>query len=1122
MKKITRFLTLALIMMVGFGFAIATSVDGKAFAEMTPGITAGNAFSIQNVPSSGTVGTEITIPTSSNVTYIITDPYGEKVDATEIVDNKFSPKYIGQYVLQYTFTTDTTDNVVSPEFIINVTREESYSYSYKTNSKILVPTIINSNKTVTIAYPIILDKDGKVIVDEYGIVDDNYELIITVNAGDSKKYNNVSGDSIADLGTTNIPNESGTQKSFYTFVTEEGNNTISISVKDKNSDTIVYTLPTKTIVGDNSYDTSKIDVAISVDNIPSKSSISLGTKTYLPYATATDKQNPNVPLTYYTTLSIKTGTNNVPVYEDEKGFYFIPQIAGDYTLTYNVYEYFKGEIDSKKASYEIKDIKDRNAPNIVVTESYADKYVGQDVDSAEFINTLESATYLVPTKVDKTNTAILMPAIYAYDDFDGEVAYSKVTRKITGKVNGVTKTYDLNDSRYNYYESSANLVADTYEEKYLVKEGDTHLFLTSEEYNDEKYSDKKYDKLGLVYLVKEEYRYMYTATFIDADKLTSGNEYTVSYTASDKAGNSKTVFTRTFTVGSYTATNPTIKLGDIASVAKIGDTVSFAPVVSDDNDSDIKVTVYVYDSTGTTVEIGDNKTVQRISKVDDKFTFEVTETMINAGNITVYIIAETDLGGKSTIVKDIKFIDVNDNTVPTIEAQTSLPGGVTNTFEQYSTIYVPGVTASDNNSYWYVKFEVRDNDGNIVTGAKMTGDTIADGINFKGNKAVAYTVTYTVIDAGNNFTTISFKTQALTDKESPIINREDKEYTMELGTYLDLGEITASDNVAVEDIQYSSDGNNYLNGTIFTPLELGVYTITITAKDAQNNEATPVTLTVTVEDTTAPEIIVNNGIPYEDEIKVMPTSGDEYEKVFIPDYIAQDISNVSDKLAQIGISKSEVKVSGPNGTSYTLDNTNPDYKLTHFTDGMEGTTYERGYYFVPQSKGTYTITYSATDLNGNNAESKQIIVRAGDTVKPTITITDEGDIKTTVKPGETVSIDVKKIVVTDNIDTDLKYSTIKMYKTGTTTEVSAVISGDEENIYSYTLEEAGSYTLEITAKDDAGNTNTKTIVFTASDDVKEGIDKEEIIGIVLIVVCVLVLAGVIIYFVTSRKRRIKK
>ena len=1120
MKKFTRFLTLALIMMVGFGFAIATSVDGKAFADTT-GITTGSTFSITNVPSSGTVGAEIIIPTNTNVTYVITDPYGEKVEATEIVDNKFSPKYVGQYVLQYTFT---TDGVVSPEFIINVTRAESYSYSYKTNSKILVPTIINSNKTVTIAYPIILDKDGKVIVDEYGIVDDNYELVITVNAGDNKKYNNVSGDSIADLGTTNIANESGTQKSFYTFVTEEGNNTISISVKDKNTNTIVYTLPTKTIVGDNSYDTSKIDAVISVDNIPSSSSISLGTKKYLPYATATDKQNPNVPLTYYTTLSIKTGANNVPVYEDEKGLYFIPQIAGDYTLTYNIHEYFKGEVDSKKASYEIKDIKDRNAPNIVVTESYADKYVGQDVES-DFIDSLESATYLVPTKVDSSNTSILMPAIYAYDDFDGEVAYSKLTRKITGKVNGVTKTYNLNDSRYNYYNSSANLVADTYEEKYLVKEGDTYLFLTSEEYNDAKYNDaEKYTKVGLVYLVKEEYRHMYTATFIDAKKLTSGNEYTVSYTASDKAGNSKTVFTRTFTVGSYTPTDPTIKLGDIASVAKIGDTVSFAPVVSDDNDSDIKVTVYVSDSTGSQVDINGNKTVQKVSKVDDKFTFEVTNTMINAGtgNITVYIVAETDLGGKSTIVKDIKFIDVNDDVTPTISAQPSLPGDVTNTFEQYSTIYVPGVTASDNNSYWYVKFEVRDDKGNIVTGAKMTGDTIADGINFKGNKAVAYTVTYTVIDAGNNFTTISFKTQTLTDKESPIINREDKEYTMELGTYLDLGEITASDNVAVENIQYSSDGNNYLNGTIFTPLELGVYTITITAKDAEGNEATPVTLTVTVEDTTAPEIIVNNGIPYEDEIKVMPTSGDEYEKVFIPDYIAQDVSNISDRLAQIGISKSEVKVSGPNGTSYTLDNTNPDYELTHFTDGMEGTTYERGYYFVPQSKGTYTITYSATDLNGNSAESKQIIVRAGDTVKPTITITDESDIKTTVKPGETVSIDVKKIVVTDNIDTDLKYSTIKMYKTGTTTEVSAVISGDEENIYSYTLEEAGSYTLEITAKDDAGNTNTKTIVFTASDDVKEGIDKEEIIGIVLIVACVLVLAGVIIYFVTSRKRRIKK
>ena len=1114
MKKFTRFLALALIMMVGFGFAIASSVSGSAYAETAADITAGTAFSVKNIPSSGSVGVEMSIPTSVGVTYTLKDPYGDAVDAT---GDKFTPKYVGEYILQYK---NDANNALSPEFIIRVTRDGSYSYSYKQNSKILIPEIVNSNRTITIAYPIIKDGEGNTIVDEYGIVDSNYELVITVYAGDSKKYNNVDGDDITQLGTTNIPDEEGTQKTFYTFTSEEGNNTISISLKKDG--VIVYTLPTKTIVGDNSYNTDKIDLALSVDNIPASSSVSLGSKTYIPYATATDKNNPNVPLVYYTIVTVKTGSTNVAVYEDEDGLYFIPQVVGDYTLTYNVYEYFNGITESKKASYELKDIKDRNAPNFVITESYAMDRVGKDVD-ASFIDTLESATYLVPTKVDKEySTSILMPAIYAYDDFDGEVAYTKITRKITGKVDGTTKTYDLNSSRYNYYETSDNLAANTYEEKYLVveKSTDTFLFLTAEEYADEKYSvSDKYEKRDRVFLIKEEYRHMYTANFTDAKKLTSGNTYTVSYTAADTAGNTKTVFTRTFTVGSYSVTDPTIKLGDIASVAKIGDVVSFVPTVSDDNDSDIKVTVYVSDSTGSSVNLNGNKTVSKVSKTDDKFTFTVTDTMISDSKITVYIVAETDLGGKSILSKDIKFIDTNDQTPPVVSALDEIP--VANDFNQYSTVYVPGVTITEENSYWYVKFEVRDASGNIVTGAKMSGDTIADGINFKGNKAEAYTVTYTVIDAGNNFTTISFTTKALTDKENPIINREDKEYTMELGNYLDLGEITATDNSSSATITISSDGNNYLNGTIFTPLEIGVYTITINATDSEGNKATPVILTVDVKDTTAPEILVNNGIPFEDEIKIMPTSGDEYDKVFLPDFVAYDINNLTEKIAQIGIASAEITVSGPNGTSYTEDATNTDYKLYHFTEGMEGTTYERGYYFVPQSKGSYTVTYSAKDLNNNSAESVVITIKAGDTVKPTITLTNENDIKTTFKVGESVTIDVSKIQVTDNIDTDLKYSTIKMYKTGTTTEVSPTIDEDNENLYTYQFTENASYTLEITAQDKAGNPNSKIITFTPYSDDEGSIDKEEIIGIVLIVACVIVLAGVIIYFVTNKKKRIK-
>ena len=106
-----------------------------------------------------------------------------------------------------------------------------------------------------------------------------------------------------------------------------------------------------------------------------------------------------------------------------------------------------------------------------------------------------------------------------------------------------------------------------------------------------------------------------------------------------------------------------------------------------------------------------------------------------------------------------------------------------------------------------------------------------------------YTVTYTATDLDNNTATAT-RTVNVVDTTAPVITLTgDAAVTVELGgTYTDAG-ATASD--------ISGDIVVTTTGTVDTDT-LGTYTITYTASDASGNEATPVTRTVTVSDTTAP------------------------------------------------------------------------------------------------------------------------------------------------------------------------------------------------------------------------------------------------------------------------------
>ncbi len=178
------------------------------------------------------------------------------------------------------------------------------------------------------------------------------------------------------------------------------------------------------------------------------------------------------------------------------------------------------------------------------------------------------------------------------------------------------------------------------------------------------------------------------------------------------------------------------------------------------------------------------------------------------------------------------------------------------------------------------------------------------------------------------------------------------------------------------------------------------------------------------------------------------------------------------------------------------------------------------------SNGNYTITYYVYDIHGNLNDDRTYSIAVGDCESPKIELP-ESFVEEKYELGSTLTLDYDKIrdAISDNItnkDTLLDTLEIKLINTSTNKEVENTEDADS-NRYSYVLDEAGTYSLEITVTDEAGwETTNDTIQFEVSTEAGEGMSVYEIIGIVLIVLACLTLAGVILYFVINKVKKDKK
>ncbi|MFC0490752.1 immunoglobulin-like domain-containing protein, partial [Listeria grayi] len=433
--------------------------------------------------------------------------------------------------------------------------------------------------------------------------------------------------------------------------------------------------------------------------------------------------------------------------------------------------------------------------------------------------------------------------------------------------------------------------------------------------------------------------------------------YAVTYSVTDSDGN-RTV--KSIIVVVKNNSQPTIYANDV--VLKVGDTFDPLSGVSamDEEDGDLTSKILVTANTVNTAKAGTYAVIYEVTDSDGNTATKIISVIVKAKSQPIINANDVILkvGDSFNPLSGVTAMDAEDGdltskiVVIANTVNTAKPGN-------YSVVY--SVTNSDGNTATKaITVTVKNNSQPIINANDKTikvGDTFnplsgvtatdeEDGdltskikvIVNTVNTAVAgtYTVTYSVTDSDGNTATKTITVTVKTNSQ-PVINAKD--VALKVGdTFNPLSGVTAMD---LEDGDLTS--KIIVTANTVNTMQKGTYSVTYTVMDSDGNITTK-TITVTVKNNSQPTINANDKT-----IKV----GDTFNP----------LSGVTATDAEDGDLTSKVKV-----TANTVNTA---------------------------VAGTYTVTYSVTDSDGNTA-TKTITVTVKNNSQPTINANDK-----TIKVGDT-------------------------------------------------------------------------------------------------------------------------
>ena len=477
--------------------------------------------------------------------------------------------------------------------------------------------------------------------------------------------------------------------------------------------------------------------------------------------------------------------------------------------------------------------------------------------------------------------------------------------------------------------------------------------------------------------------------------------YDITVTTTDESGNSETT---TFTINVEDTTKPTVE--------------SIAGQTQEINTEMTPIKIEATDNSDQTV-------TNKVDGLPDGVTFDeatntISGTPSEVGSYTVTV-TTTDENGNAT---EITFtIDVEDTTKPTVE-------DITDQTQEINTEINP------------IKIEATDNSGQIVTN-KVEG--LPDGVTFDEatntisgtpSEVGSYTVTVTTTDENGNATEITF-TIDVEDTTKPTVE-DITDQTQEINTEINPIKIEATDNsgqIVTNKVEGLPDGVTFdeaTNTISGTPSEVGSYTVTVTTTD-ENGNATEITFTIDVEDTTKPTV-----------------------------------EDITDQTQEINTEINPIKIEATDNSGQTVTN-----KVEGLPDGVtfdEATNTISG---TPSKVGSYDIKVTTTDESGNAIETT-FTIDVEDTTKPTVeSVADQTqEINTEIEPIKIEATDNSGQAVTNKVD--------GLPNGVTFDEATNTISG--------TPSEVGSYTVTVTTTDESGNSETTTFTIDVKDTTKPTVE----------------------------------
>ncbi len=1054
------------------------------------------------------------------------NPYGTEVTVTE---NQFTPQYAGFYTVRYSHGDNSTDLTVEVSGII-----QGVEIKFEQNDKFIVPSIVNPKNNdsaveIILPNPKVVDKNGD--VDETAVID----ISVTFAGAEVATY------TLTEDGHT----DEDEQKHDVLRLDPEKNGTYTVSYKNKVGGQVVA-FAEKKIKADKTY---KNDYEFTYDyNSTKPTSAEIGVARKLPSVTATNKDTKKAVEVYYTVKAEHKAGSTVTTYllgEDngvisikDGEFYFTPIKDGDYTITYTVENFFGKEASVSSSTFPIEDVKDTTDPVPVIVMPYSDEDLTQGITQG--VKYLAEEDYIIADEAIVSNIInenILLFPIYATDAANGIVE------------NNLTLYRTIKDAGNNTVFNESTDIEGNVNNKILVF--NSNLAIDPDVPNPENVVTTVYIN-GKAYDIKEKEVYIVPEPNPDEDikgyKFGTSGTHTITYVAKDKAGNGIATKQLTMRVDSSFEDdeNPVVKFAENLPTAILLDNeVKFKTPTASDN-KDTRLSVYLtYKTTVAGVEsaevrVDDENSIISYDK-DNEYPYSFTITDNKIEKITIIANSRDDNGNIGTAEQTILVLNSGDTEATSIISNDINVNDAAD-YVQGNEIILPTVVYEDD-LIDYLNVEIRIvNDGveykayNVERVKNYTDNTMTvQGANFGANAAGDYEITYISTDAANNKTIIKFNLYIKEDLSSLVIQftqlpsqinngTAEKDETIEFPIpTLELG----SDDLKIDGkyrVEITGPANYKLVSDIFfTPEIIGTYSIQYIADvmDISGGEpgilfktVTSKIYTIDVKDTTGPVFEGFKRIEsyFADLNATGVDSGTEInliEEELLPESVSPDVD----------MKNSYITISSSSTVSKTI--------YLNETDKLESCKFN--------GNDTFTLTYTLVDKTGNKTE-KSVTLDVGD-VKPPILDIDDDLLKDEYKIGDVISIDLSKISADDEVDGEiliydeetgqysLKYkATMKVVIRNTTTGEELENELDEKDLkFQFTIATAGEYTVSIQISDTSNKVAINDdFAFTVAEDSNKGMTAEEILGTVLVIVSLVLLGGVIVYFIVSKKKLDKK